>query len=103
MIVGSWWAAPACRPATCRWSSAARTRGAAVGAGAEDLQRVADVGETVLVGDPVGPLLDGGPGHLHGEPAAPADEVVVVLPAAAPVEGLAGVGAQRVELAVVGQ
>src|SRR6185312_11505668 len=80
-----------------------RSPGAAVGAGAEDLQRVADVGEPVLAGHPVGPLLHRGAGHLHGQPAAAAHQVVVVLPAAAAVERLAGVGAQGVELAVVGQ
>jgi hypothetical protein len=53
----------------------------AVAAGTEDLQRVADVGEAVLAGHPVGPLLDGRPGHLDGAPSAAADQVVV-LPAA---------------------
>src|SRR5688572_2609121 len=77
--------------------------GPAGGAGAEDLQRVTDVGEAVLVGDPVGPPLDRRALDLDGETAAPADQVVVVLRAAAAVQRLAGVGAQGVELAVVGQ
>jgi hypothetical protein len=64
---------------------------------------VTDVGEAVFVGDPVGPPLDRGALHLDGQPAAAADQVVMVLRAAPPVQRLAGVGADRVELAVVGQ
>src|SRR4051794_33196524 len=55
---------------------------AAVGAGADDLQGVADVGEAVLAGDPVGPRLDGGAGDLDGATTAAADQVVVVVGAA---------------------
>ena len=57
------------------------TRGSpcgAVGAGAEDLQGVAHVGEAVLGGDRLGPALDGRTLDLDGAAAAPADQVVVV-------------------------
>ena len=92
-----------CRPTARSATSSEPVRRPAGGAGAEDLQGVADVGEAVLAGDPVGPLLDRRAGHLDGQPAAAADQVVVVLRAAAAVERLAGVGADGVQLAVVGQ
>ena len=90
-------------PEGCRFGSAQAVAGPALRTGADDLQGVADVGEAVLTGDPVGPRLDRRPGDLDGAAAHPADQVVVVLGAAAAVERLAGVGADRVQLAVVGQ
>ena len=62
-----------------------------------------DVGEAVLRGDPCGPALDRRVLDLDGAPAGAADQVVVVRAAAAPVDRLAVVGAQHVDLAVVGQ
>jgi hypothetical protein len=63
---------------------------------------VLDVAEPVLVGDVVGPPLDGGAFDLDGASAVAADEVVVVPHRAASVGGFAVVGADQVELAGVG-
>jgi DNA-binding transcriptional MerR regulator len=67
-------------------------------AGAEDLQRVVDVGEAMLVGDLVGPALHGRAAHLDRRATLPADQVMVVG-AAAPAEHLLpATGARRVDL-----
>ena len=79
------------------------TARSAAAAGAEDLQVVADVAETVLGGDGVGPALDGRTGDLDGTAAAAADQVVVVAVGAAAVGGLAVRVPQRVQLAGLGQ
>jgi hypothetical protein len=63
---------------------------------------VLNVSEAVLVGDVVGPTLDGGAFYLDGASAVAADEVVVVAHGAAPVGGFAVAGADHVELAGVG-
>ena len=63
---------------------------------------VLNVAESVLVGDVVGPPLDGGAFDLDGASAVAADEVVVVAHRAASVGGFAVVGADQVELAAVG-
>ena len=73
------------------------------GAGAEDLQRVGDVGEAVLGGDRVGPALDGRPLDLDGRAALAADEVVVVRVRAAAVDRLAVLGPQHVDLAALAE
>src|SRR5690606_27385859 len=76
----------------------------ALGAGAEHLDRVRYVAEAVLCGDGVRPALDGGARDLDGPAAVAADQVVVVLlGAAGPVDGLALVGAQHVDLARVAE
>ena len=63
---------------------------AALAAQPEDLDGVAQVGEAVLVGDPLRPRLHRRPGDLHGLAAPPAHEVVVVVARRAPpVDGLA--------------
>jgi len=64
---------------------------------------VADVGEAVLAGDTVGPPLDCRAGDLDRQSAHPADQVVVVLRAAPPVERLAAVRAEGVQFPVVGE
>src|SRR5688572_30262763 len=51
----------------------------AVGAGAEHLDGVGDVHESVLGGDRVRPLFHGGPRDLLGAPARAAHQMVVVL------------------------
>jgi hypothetical protein len=63
---------------------------------------VLDVAKAVLVGDVVGPPLDGGAFDLDGASAVAADEVVVVAHRAASVGGFAVAGADQVELAGVG-
>ena len=78
-------------------------RRSAGAAGAEDLEGVADVGVAVGGGDGAGPLLHGRALDLDGGAAGAADQVVVVGGAAAAVDALAGLGAQRVDLAGVGQ
>ena len=77
--------------------------GSAVPAGAEDLQGVADLGVAVRRGDRAGPLLHRRTLDLHGRAAGAADQVVVVGGAAPAVDALAGLGAQRVDLAGVGE
>jgi hypothetical protein len=67
-----------------------------VGAGAapaEDLKMVLNVAKSVLVGDMVGPSLDGGSFDLYGAAAVAADEVVVVAHGATSVGVFAVVGA----------
>src|SRR6266498_1347226 len=59
-----------------RHSAESRDAGSA---GAEHLDGVVDVDEPLRVGHPAGPLLDLAPLDLQGQPAAAADEVVVVL------------------------
>src|SRR5271156_3243090 len=73
----------------------------AAAAGAEDLQCVADRGEAVLGRQPVGPALDCRSLDLDRGAAHAADEMVMVRPAAPPVELLAGRQAHRVDLAGV--
>jgi hypothetical protein len=63
---------------------------------------VLNVAKPMLVGDMVGPPLDGGAFDLDGAPAVAADEVVVVPHRAASVGGFAVAGADEVELAGVG-
>ena len=63
---------------------------------------VLDVAKPVLVGDVVGPSLDGGAFDLDGASAVAADEVVVVPHRAASVGGFAVAGADQVELAGAG-
>ena len=61
------------------------------------------LGEAVRRGHRLGPALDGIPGHLDGQAARPAhDVVVVVLGGARPVDGLALGGADDVDLTVGG-
>jgi hypothetical protein len=74
----------------------------AAAAPAEDLKMVLDVAKPMLIGDVVGPTLNGGAFDLDGTSAAAADEVVVVPHRAASVGGFAVVGADQVELAGVG-
>lgn len=68
----------------------------AVGAGAEQLQGVADIDVAVLLGNGVGPPLDRGALDLDGATAPTADQVVVVSLAAGPVRRFAGVSHQDV-------
>jgi hypothetical protein len=49
------------------------------GAAAGDFHGVVDVGEAVIVGDLGGPQLHGRPLDLHGVPAVPAHQVVMVV------------------------
>ena len=63
---------------------------------------VLDVAKPVLVGDVVGPPLDGGAFDLDRASAVAADEMVMVAHRAASVGGFAVVGADQVELAGVG-
>jgi hypothetical protein len=63
---------------------------------------VLDVAKPMLVGDVVGPPLDGGAFDLDGASAVAADEVVVVTRRTASVGGFAVAGADQVELAGVG-
>ena len=63
---------------------------------------VLNLAESVLVGDVVGPPLDGGAFDLDGAAAVAAHEVVVVAHRAAPVGGFAVVGSDQVKLAGVG-
>jgi hypothetical protein len=63
---------------------------------------VLDVAKPMLVGDVVGPPLDGGAFDLDGASAVAADEVVVVPHRAASVGSFAVTGADKVELAGVG-
>src|SRR5215471_2213476 len=72
--------------------------GGAVVAGAEDLDRVGDVCEAVRTGGRLGPALDVRAGHLHRRAAGPADQVVMVLAAAAGPVDLLAVGGQHVGL-----
>ena len=69
----------------------------AAAADAEDLDRVADVGEAVLACDFGRPRLDLAALHLDRAAAHPAHQVVMVMLGAAPVHRLAGVGAQGVD------
>src|SRR6185312_7809952 len=70
----------------------------------EDLDGVREVGEAVPLRDGLRPRLDRGSLDLDGRAAPPAHQVVVVLGARAPpVDGLARVGAEHVDLAAVGQ
>jgi hypothetical protein len=62
---------------------------------------VLDVAKAVLVGDVVGPPLDGGAFDLHGAAAVAADQVMVMAHRAAPVGGFAVVGSDQVKLASV--
>ena len=50
-----------------------------VGAEAEELHGVADLGVAGFRGNPLGPLLDLGSGDFDAAPADPADDVVVVI------------------------
>ena len=73
--------------------------GAAPGAGADDLQRVVDVGEAVLDSDLGGPPFHRRGLNLHGVATVAAEQVVMVgSGGAASVDGLAVVGAHRVDL-----
>ena len=92
-----------CSCTTREVAEAAASGLAAVRAGPEDLQGVAHLGEAVLGGDRPGPALDGRPLDLDGPAAAAADQVVVVGVGAAPVDRLAVLGAQHVDLAGVGE
>jgi hypothetical protein len=62
---------------------------------------VLNLAEPVLVGDVVGPPLDGGAFDLNGAAAVAADQVMVMAHRAAPVGGFAVVGADQVKLASV--
>ena len=77
-------------------STPSRSRRAAA-ADAEDLDRVADVGEAVLACDVGRPRLHVAALHLDRAAAHPAHQVVMVMLGAAPVHRLAGVGAQGVD------
>src|SRR6185369_15622805 len=68
---------------------------------AEDLERVAHIGEAVFLGEPVGPPLHRGTLHLDGGAAGPADQVVVVRTAAQPVQLLPAGQSHGVDLARV--
>src|SRR5688572_27257733 len=73
--------------------------GSAVGAAAEDLQSMGDLGEAVLDGDLVRPALDRRSAHLDRRPTVPADQMVVVVGAAAlPEQLLPSLGAGGVNL-----
>src|SRR5690348_6005665 len=74
-----------------------------VGAGAENLDHVPYIDETVVFADPPGPALDRGAVHLDCPPAVPADQVVVMAAAAAAIHRLAVRRPEHVDLAVVGQ
>ena len=74
-------------------------RGCAASADAEDLDRVADIGEAVLARDVGRPRLDLTALHLDRAAAHPAHQVVVMVFRAAPVHRLAGIGAQGVDQA----
>src|SRR5690625_3345931 len=85
-------------------SSGTAARPRAVGTQPEDVEGVLELGEAVLRRHLLRPGLDEAPADLHGGAAPAAHEVVVVLDAlAAPVEGLAVVGAQHVDLTGLGQ
>ena len=58
---------------------------------------MADIGEAVFAGHFGGPGLDLTALHLDGAAAGAAHQVVVMVLRAAPVDRLAGVGAQRVD------
>src|SRR6476469_3202462 len=85
-----------------RWTSRRAESAGAVGAGAEDLQRVVHFGEAVLGADPGRPRLDGAALDLDRAAAVAAHQVVVVTCRARAVDGLTVVGAQHVDLAVGG-
>ena len=69
----------------------------ALRAGAEDLDGVADVGETVLGGHFRRPLLDLVVAHLDGGAAAAADQMVVMVIGTPAVDRFTSIGAQRVD------
>ena len=76
----------------------------AVGAHAEDLDRVRDVAVAEVRRRRLGPALQVGELHLGAAPALPAHDVVVVtLAVAAAVDELAVGGLQRIEPALVGE
>ena len=64
---------------------------------AEDLDGVADVGEPVFARDFAAHASTCTALHLDGRAACPAHQMVMVVVGAAPVDRLAGVGAQRVD------
>jgi trehalose/maltose transport system substrate-binding protein len=76
----------------------------ALGAQAEQLHRVAHVGETGLRGHPLGPLLHRAALHLHAPAAGPAGQVVMVHAGPAlPVERLAAGVADGVDAALLAE
>ena len=83
--------------------AAAPNQRRAGGAGAEDLDRVLDLGEPVLVGRPARPTSRPPGPRPRRWPAAAADQVVVVRRCALPVDGLAVGRPQHVDLAGVGE
>lgn len=63
-----------------------------------------DIDETVLGGRTAGPSFDFGPFYFDGPPTPPTYEVVVMIAGgAAPVEGLAIISPEGVELTVLGE
>ena len=83
---------------------ARRRQAAAVGAHAEDLDRVRHVAVAEVRRRRLGPPLEVGELHFGAAAAAPAHDVVVMaLAVAAAVDELAVGGLQRIELALVGE
>ena len=70
-------------------------RAGAGGAGAEQLEGVAHVGEAVPLRQLLGPRFDRGTFDLHRRAATAADQVVVVDGTAPSVDGLAGVDSRN--------
>src|SRR5580693_7401067 len=76
----------------------------AVGAEAEQLHRVPDVGEAGVPGHPLGPLLHRAAFDFDAAPAVPAGQMVVMAAGdALPVQGLAAVVPDRVDAAVLAE
>jgi hypothetical protein len=71
-------------------------------AGAEDLEVVADFAEAVLLGNRIGPSLDGWSRDLDRTAADAADQMMVMPGRAATVRSLAVVGSDGVEVACFG-
>src|SRR5690348_3823637 len=89
------------RAARSAWLAAGR---GALGTQAEQLHRVAHVGETGLRGHPLGPLLHRAALYLHAPAACPARQVVVVHAGPAlPVERLAAGVAYGVDAALLAE
>lgn len=69
----------------------------------KNLQGMPGLGESVLSGYEFGPLLDSRPLNLHGAAALTAYQVVVMPGAATAIDRLAIIGAQDINIALIGE
>src|SRR5690606_10390070 len=74
-----------------------------VAAETEDLDGVGDIAEAMLVGDVDRPALHLFALHLDGAPAAAADQMMMMSGAAAPVERLSVIAAERIQQTAIGE